>query len=69
MNDVEIKKTSIGKVGFFFNDENEKTHKIGKLKSVTPNGNCEDEDGCYYDCFTPMSLAGIYEVIDNEFFS
>ena len=69
MNDIEIKRASIGKVGFFFNDENEKTHKIGRLVSVTKNGNVEDEDQTYYDNFTPMSLAGIYEVIDNEFFS
>ena len=69
MNDIEIKRASIGKVGFFFNDENEKTHKIGRLVSVTKNGIVEDEDQTYYDNFTPMSLAGIYEVIDNEFFS
>ena len=69
MLDIEIKQSSIGKVGFFFNDDNEKTHKIGRLKAVTTNGNCKDEDDCFYDNFTPMTLAGIYEVIDNDFFS
>lgn len=69
MNKIEILKTSIGKVGFFFNDENEKTHKIGKLKNVTVNGNCEDEDGVYYDNFTPMKRADMLECIDLEFYS
>ena len=69
MNSIEIKKSSICKVGFFFNDENEKTHRVGRLKSVTQNGNCEDEDGCYYDEFTPMKRADLLECIDLEFFS
>ena len=69
MGRIELLKTGIGKVGFFFNDENEKTHKIGRLISVTPNGNCEDEDGCYYDNFTPMNRADLLECIDLEFFS
>jgi hypothetical protein len=69
MDNIEIKKTSIGKVGFFFNSDEEKTHRIGRLKSVTQNGNCEDEDGCYYDNFTPMKRADLLECIDLEFFS
>jgi hypothetical protein len=69
MNDIEIKRASIGKVGFFFNDENEKTHKIGRLVSVTKNGNVEDEDQTYYDNFTPMKRADLLECIDLEFFS
>ena len=69
MNDIEIKKASIGKVGFFFNDENEKTYKIGRLVSVTKNGNVEDEDQTYYDNFTPMNRAELLECIDLEFFS
>jgi hypothetical protein len=69
MDRIKQLKTSIGKVGFFFNDENEKTHRIGRLKTVTPNGNCEDEDGCYYDNFTPMKRADLLEFIDLEFFS
>ena len=60
---------SIGEVGFFFNDENEKTHRVGRLKSVTPNGNYEDEDGCYYSNFTPMKRADLLKCIDLEFFN
>lgn len=69
MNDIEQKRASIGKVGFFFNDEDEKTHKIGRLISVTANGNCMDEDLVYYDNFTPMNRAELLECIDLEFFS
>ena len=69
MDDIQLKKTSIGKVGFFFNSDEEKTHRIGRLKAVTPNGNCEDEDGCYYDNFTPMKRAALLECIELEFFS
>ena len=69
MNKIELLCASIGKVGFFFNDENEKTHKIGRLILVTNNGNCKDEDGCFYDNFTPMNRAQLLECIDLEFFS
>jgi hypothetical protein len=69
MDSIETKKSSIGKVGFFFNSDEEKTHRIGRLKAVTPNGNFEDEDGCYYDEFTPMKRADLLECIDLEFFS
>ena len=69
MDDIQLKKTSIGKVGFFFNSDEEKTHRISRLKAVTPNGNCEDEDGCYYDNFTPMKRADLLECIELEFFS
>lgn len=48
MDKIELLKSNIGTVGFFFDDENEKTHKIGRLKSVAKNGNCEDEDGNLY---------------------
>ena len=59
----------MGKVGFFFNDENAKTHIVGKLRSVTANGNVEDEDGVYYDNFTPMKRAELLECINREFYS
>ena len=59
----------IGKVGFFFNSDEEKTHKIGRLKSITLNGYCEDEDGYYYENFTPMERDDLLECIDLEFFS
>lgn len=64
----ELRK-HIGKVGLFYNDDCEKTHRIGRLVSVTKNGNCEDEDGCYYDEFTPMSRAQMLELIDLEFYT
>jgi hypothetical protein len=66
---AEQLRTNVGEVGLFFNDGDEKTHKIGRLKSVTPNGNCEDEDGCYYDNFNPMGKSDLLELIDLEFFS
>lgn len=69
MNNIEVKKTSIGKVGLFFNSDEEKTHKIGRLKAVTKNGNCQDEDGWYYYNFTPMKRVDLLEYIDLEFFS
>lgn len=69
MSQVELLRASIGKVGFFFNDENEKTHKIGRLVLVTRNGNCKDEDGVFYDNFNPMGRADLLECIDVEFFS
>jgi hypothetical protein len=69
MDNNEIKNASIGKVGFFFNSDEDKTHIVGRLKSVTPNGNCEDEDGVYHDNFTPMKRADLLECIDLQFFS
>ena len=60
---------NIGEVGFFFNDENEKTHRVGRLKSVTHNGRYEDEDDCYYDNFTPMKRDVLLKCIDLEFFT
>jgi hypothetical protein len=64
----ELLKSNIGDVGLFFNDEDEKTYKIGRLKSLSGNSNCEDEDGCYYDNFTPMRRSELISAIEHEFF-
>ena len=60
--------TKIGKVGLFFNDISEKTYKIGRLKSVTPDGKHEDEDCCCYNNFTPMARGEMLEIIDLDFY-
>jgi hypothetical protein len=62
-------RNHIGKVGLFYNNDDEKTHKIGRLVSVTKNGNVEDEDQTYFDEFTPMSRTQMLELIDLEFYS
>ena len=59
----------IGKVGLFYNSDDDKTHTIGRLVAVTKNGNCEDEDEGYYDEFTPMKRSDMLELIDLEFYS
>jgi hypothetical protein len=64
----ELLKSNIGDVGLFFNDEDEKIYKIGRLKSLSGNSNCEDEDGCYYDNFTPMKKAELISAIEMEFY-
>lgn len=68
LNREELRK-HIGKVGLFYNSDEEKTHRIGRLVAVTKNGNCEDEDEVYYDEFTPMKRADMLELIDLEFYS
>lgn len=69
MDRLEQLIANIGKVGLFFNDENEKTYRVGRLSLVTHSGICRDEDGCYYYNFTPMKRADLLECIDSEFFS
>jgi hypothetical protein len=68
MKRLELKK-QIGKVGVFYNNVEEKSIKIGRLKSVKENGYCEDEDGDCYKNFTVMNRSKLLEFIDLELFS
>lgn len=55
----------IGKLGVFFNDENEKVLKIGTLIEVTTNGSVLDCENVYYDEFLPKTRDQVLEIISN----
>jgi len=59
-------KEHIGCFGLFYNDQKDKTIKIGKLISVTENGNCEDQDMIYYDNFRPKTKEEIFKLLDRK---
>jgi hypothetical protein len=60
-------KNHIGKIGIFYNDIQDYTVKIGKLISVTENGNCEDGDESYYDNFIPLTVEEIIDIVNSKF--
>jgi len=62
-------RTYIGKVGVFYNADDDKCVTIGTLKSVTKNGNCENDDGTYFDEFRPKTRSEMLELIDLEYYA
>lgn len=68
-NNREELRKHILRVGIFFNEEDDKSTVIGKLVSVTKNGNCECEGGVYFDEFIPMHQVELFKYIVSKHFS
>jgi hypothetical protein len=64
---MKDKTIDIGKFGIFYNEDTDKAIVIGKLKHVTKNGNCETEDGVYFDHFEPKQFLEILMLIQGAF--
>lgn len=56
---------SIGKIGIFYNADDDKCVTIGCLISVTKNGNCENDDGVYFDEFIPKTMSEMLELVES----
>lgn len=58
-------KEHVGKLGVFISDidDVEKVY-YGKLIAVTKNGNCESDEGSYYDYFVPKTIES--KITDKE---
>jgi len=58
-------KEHIGKIGIFYNEDDQKILCIGKLIAVTPHGNCECDDGWYFDEFEPKTKHQLRKLINQ----
>jgi|APSaa5957512622_1039677.scaffolds.fasta_scaffold53485_2 hypothetical protein len=70
MKNKEKFENLIGKIGVFYNKEEESNESlvIGKLISVTCDGLCKDVHGDCYDSFTELTRAAALEMVNLDLY-